>query len=492
MIDPPSTETSPPQTDTAGVGGPDRKSSPSGKDRPRIYIDGLNLALESGTGVATYARNLSAALAGLGAEVGIVYGRSTVGREGLLQEISFFDPVEDRGPRPVRWMRAASAVLRATSGVRATEIVLSGAVISDNTSLRPPDCQHVFNHRRLFRLANDYFKVHRRLLKLRCPRPPDIMHWTYPIPIEMVGARNIYTIHDLVPLRLPQTTLDQKATYLRLARLLSERADHLVTVSESSKRDIMEILRVPAHRITNTYQAVEIPETVRNRSVGDVVSTVEGIFGLPYQGYYLFFGAIEPKKNIDRLIQAYLGSNVRTPLVILGKKAWLAEKELRLLDIDRFRTSQRWRPNDDRSEFSDISRQSLGDQHNVSSEPGSKVIYLQYAPFSLLMSLVRGARGVLFPSLYEGFGLPVLEAMNLGTPVVTSNISSLPEIAGEAALTVNPYDTEAIMRAIRMLDGDEDLREELSRRGLQQAKLFSHDVYSSRLRELYSALGAPL
>ncbi len=115
-------------------------------------------------------------------------------------------------------------------------------------------------------------------------------------------------------------------------------------------------------------------------------------------------------------------------------------------------------------------------------------MHLDYVTVRLLVDLIRGARALVFPSLYEGFGLPVLEAMQLGTPVVTSRTSSLPEIAGEAALYVNPYDIVDIAKAIKTIAADRDLRAELSRRGRQQAALFSVERYRERVADLYQRL----
>jgi glycosyltransferase involved in cell wall biosynthesis len=121
---------------------------------------------------------------------------------------------------------------------------------------------------------------------------------------------------------------------------------------------------------------------------------------------------------------------------------------------------------------------------------GSRRIYhFEYVSLPMLVTLIRGARAVVFPSLYEGFGLPVLEAMLLGTPVVTSRASSLPEIAGDAALYVNPYDVDDIARAIKTITADADLRSELSRRGRAQAELFSVERYRDRVAAMYQRLG---
>ena len=114
-----------------------------------------------------------------------------------------------------------------------------------------------------------------------------------------------------------------------------------------------------------------------------------------------------------------------------------------------------------------------------------RIIQLQYAPFSLLVSLIRGAKAAVFPSLYEGFGLPALEAMFLGTPVICANTASLPEVVGEAAITVDPYDTVALSFALRALDQDADLRAELAGRGVRQAARFSPNNYRQKLGEVY-------
>jgi glycosyltransferase involved in cell wall biosynthesis len=120
-----------------------------------------------------------------------------------------------------------------------------------------------------------------------------------------------------------------------------------------------------------------------------------------------------------------------------------------------------------------------------------KVIQLSYAPFPLLVSLIRGAKATLFPSLYEGFGLPVLESMLLGTPVISSTTASIPEVAGDAALLVNPYDTREIAEALRSIDADEGLRRDLTERGLLQANLFSAQAYRTRLNSVYQRLLGP-
>ena len=182
----------------------------------------------------------------------------------------------------------------------------------------------------------------------------------------------------------------------------------------------------------------------------------------------MFFGAIEPKKNVGRMIEAFLSSGSELPLVIVGKQAWKSEEELKLLFDDHIRYQV---------------------QEGSILRTKRKIILLDYAPFRLLISLIRGAKAALFPSLYEGFGLPALEAMKLGTPVMTSNTSSLPEVVGDAAITVDPYDVRAMVEAIRALDSDADLRGWLEQAGPRRAALFSAEQYERRLAEVYGRLG---
>jgi glycosyltransferase involved in cell wall biosynthesis len=178
----------------------------------------------------------------------------------------------------------------------------------------------------------------------------------------------------------------------------------------------------------------------------------------------LFYGAIEPKKNIGRLIQGYLGASVETPLVIAGRDGWMSESELRLLFDDHIRSLI---------------------QIDRVTRVQRKVIRLDYVPFPLLVSLIRGAKAILFPSLYEGFGLPVLEGMLCQTPVLTSTQGAASEVAGDAALLVDPYDTREIRDGILRLDKSAELRDHLATLGSVQVRSFAPEFYQDRLQQLY-------
>jgi glycosyltransferase involved in cell wall biosynthesis len=291
-----------------------------------------------------------------------------------------------------------------------------------------------------------------QFLEIAVPDPPTIMHWTYPIPLRMAGSRNVYTLHDLVPLKLPFATLDRKRLYYRLVERCVADADHIVTVSERSRRDILDLFDAAPERVTNTYQHTPMPAA--SVALGDVTS----IFGVQPGEYFLYFGAIEPKKNIGRLVEAYLSANSEAPLVLVGGRSWQKDEELRLVEAIAKR----------------------------GGAGAKRIIQLDYLPRRLLMHLVRHARAVLFPSLYEGFGLPVLEAMLLGVPVITGNEGSLPEVAGEAALMVDPYDVAALAAAIRRVDADAGLRQRMAQLGPSQASRFSLDQHRRRLHDVYS------
>lgn len=440
---------------------------PAGAAPFRIGVDGFNLAMPRGTGVATYGRVLTQALAGMGHPVDVVYGLPIGPRTPeLLREVIFFDSLDHEGGRKApwvmtpRWAREALGDLQASAAI---QVPVTGRVLSEGFRSRMPAYDRILNVWDLWGRAERHFRRWGRFMPISIPDPPAIMHWTYPLPVLLQGARNVYTLHDLVPLRMPYTTLDNKRAYLRLIRGCLRWGDHVCTVSDASRRDIMDLFGAPGDRVTNTYQsAVPAAPPVDDAGLGEWLA---GLFGLQRDGYFLFFGALEPKKNVGRLLEAYLASGIQTPLAVVGGRAWKSEGEMRLVQGTNGGKG--------------------GDGGFASAE---RVRQFEYMPRSWLAGLVRGARAVVFPSLYEGFGLPVLEAMQLGTPVITSTESSLPEVAGEAALLVNPYDTGAIAGAMRALDGDPALRGRLSKAGLEQAARFAMPEYQARLQGLYASV----
>ncbi len=425
----------------------------------RIGVDGFNLALSRGTGVATYARTLSQVLAGMGHKVDVIYGMNISRRtSAALREVIFFDSLDQEHVRKSpalfsrRWWAERKGAL---VGQEAVEIVMSGRVEARGYAQRMPAHDRILNVPSLFRAAARHYRRTKRFLTIRVPDAPAIMHWTYPLPIRLEGARNIATIHDLVPLRLPYTTLDDKGYHYSLIRDLVRRSDAICTVSEASRRDIVSFYPEAAGKLFNTYQAALPGQGARPRSEDEVAREIGGLFGLRPDGYFLFFGSFEPKKNVGRIIEGFLATDTPHPLVLVGAMAWKSEGELRFLD------------------------QGIAQ---------GRIRRLEYLPASTLASLIRAARGVLFPSLTEGFGLPVLEALALGTPLLTSSEGALPEVAGDAAVFVDAYDTGSIAGGIARLDQDEALRAQLRATGPVQAARFGISAYERRLQHMYKAV----
>lgn len=439
--------------------------SSSGKSRTTICVDGFNLALAKGSGIATYGRNLLSTLSRLGIDGQVLYGPAAKrSASNVVNEAALVDP--ERPPTKAKKIDRFVRTWTSRLGRTAWPITPSDEVVWPARGGGRPEASAFWAAQDLFQVANRAFSAYGKETPVTfdasgAVRRPDAMHWTATVPLYARGVTNIYTIHDLIPLRLPHTTTDDKASYMALCQGIARRADHIAVVSETTRQDVIRLLNVSEDRVTNTYQAVDLPESLTNRTQADVTIELEGVFNLGWKDYFLHFGAIEPKKNLGRIVEAYLASGVQTPLVIVGGRAWLDEGETALLN------------------------QVIRD----GGPSAQRIRRYEYMPFSLLLSLIRGAKATLFPSLYEGFGLPVLESMALSTAVLTSTGGSLPEVAGDAAISVDPYDVQAMTEGLRALDADEALRDDLVRRGLVQSAKFSVEAYQDRLAGMYGRLG---
>lgn len=423
----------------------------------KVSIDAFNIALPHGTGVATYGRNLAKAVRVLGNDVHVLFGASQGNsRVSLLNEIALAEGEPDMKGKRVSGLTKAVKFARALKGavrpVQAIPVPVSGQVVMPQRL--KVDAAQYWNAQNLYTGSDQLFRATGAFTGVAV-EGIDLAHWTYPLPVRIPGARNVYTLHDLVPLRLPYTTADKKRAYYRLCHRIAREADHILTVSEASRTDLINILGVPEDRVSNLYQASDITSTLTGVDEAYITRYVEGLLNTGLRQYFLYFGAIEPKKNVARLLEAYLASSAKSRLVIVGGPGWGGEQDVKLL-------------------------KSL-----VSLDAGKRIIWLGYLPRDMLAMLIAGARATIFPSLYEGFGLPVLESMALGTPVITSTTSSLPEVAGDAALLVDPYDVHAIARAILRMDESEELRAELTQRGRVQAEVFSAAAYAQRLADFY-------
>jgi glycosyltransferase involved in cell wall biosynthesis len=295
--------------------------------------------------------------------------------------------------------------------------------------------------RDIFRVAQIHFDMHHRLLPLRTSTPPGIMHWTYPVPLRMEGWINVYTVHDAIPLTGPGLSRIDPRRHARLLDRIGASADAIVTVSSAAKAEILATTAWSEGFVTDCSQAV-LPL--------NPASTLPA--GIEPGSYFLFCGSIEPRKNVEALVAAHRASGATIPLLLAGPDGWQAEAI--------------------------ASR--IGYGHDVRR--------LEYLDTDTLAGLIAGARALLFPSLAEGFGLPVAEAMTLGTPVLTSASGALAETAGGAALLVDPTDVEDMARAIAQLAVDDSLCRDLAARGLERARAFTVDRFAARLAAFYTKL----
>ena len=288
---------------------------------------------------------------------------------------------------------------------------------------------------------DDAVATHPHPLPGRERRHTAVFHATEHLLPPMQHARSVFTFHDAIYALYPQFHLRMNLWFLNLMmpRFLA-RANRVIAVSERSARDCMRLYGVLESKITVVYEAADA--SWRPISNTAALAEVRAKYGLPDQ-FMLCLGTIEPRKNIGVLLdalKAMLASDATAALVIAGRKGWLFEPifaQVRELGLD------------------------------------AHVIFTGYVPADDARALMNAATLFAYPSLYEGFGLPPLEAMACGTPVVCSNASSLPEVVGDAALTVPPTDARALASALQRVWRDADLRADLRARGLARAARFS-------------------
>jgi glycosyltransferase involved in cell wall biosynthesis len=281
-------------------------------------------------------------------------------------------------------------------------------------------------------------------------------HYVLP---PLVTCRSVVTIHDCIHLMFPQYLPNQFAlTYAKTSMALaSRRATRVMTVSESSKRDIIRFFDTDPDKISVIYNAYDERFGVEPRE--DDVVRVRERFQL-HDEFVLYAGNVKPHKNLERLIEAFH----------IVRNRGLDHLKLVLIG-------------DEISKYAALRR--AVHQHQLHKY----VRFLGYLPEETLAVMYRLAGVFVFPSLYEGFGLPPLEAMASGTPVVTSNVSSLPEVAGDAAVLVDPYDPTAIADGIHRVLTDEALRRDLRRKGVARAHQFSWEQSVSRIHDIYMQVG---
>jgi glycosyltransferase involved in cell wall biosynthesis len=283
----------------------------------------------------------------------------------------------------------------------------------------------------------------------------DLFHAPHYVLPPLTPCRSIVTIHDCIHLRFPQYLPNRLGYAYARASLwaATHRADRVLTVSEASKRDILRYFHVPAAKIDVIYNAID--ERFGEAPDAHEVDLVRERYQLN-DPFVLYAGNIKPHKNLERLIEAFHMLRRHGPpsvkLLIIGD------------EISKYATLRRA-----------VHKYKLH----------KHVRFLGFVPDRTLAALYRLAAVFVFPSLYEGFGLPPLEAMASGTPVITSNVSSLPEVVGEAALLIDPYEPGAIAEAMRRVLTEPGLSDRLRAQGLARARTFSWERSVRRVREIY-------
>jgi glycosyltransferase involved in cell wall biosynthesis len=343
-----------------------------------VLYEAFNLTRRDGTGIKTYVSNLARTASGLGYKAHALLSteRFLSRKDPLLAELSFFDARRASGRLTKYVHDPLRFLIGSPFGIATTMLPRTGTVIDPLAGSADSEKKFEELHVawRFTDVARHHFKRYQRSAALRVAETPTIFHASHAIPLKVHGAINIYTIHDIVPLRLPYATLDNKKYFLETVRHLCRSADHIVTVSEHSRRDIISLFGISEDRITNTYQAVEIPERLLAQPDDDVALFVERVLGLAPKSYFLFYGALEPKKNISRLIDAYAASGVARPLVIVGGLGWDYDDTVAQIDQEHFSS---YRISADR-----ITRE-------------KKVRRFDHMSFPNLVALIRCARGVI-------------------------------------------------------------------------------------------------
>ncbi len=310
--------------------------------------------------------------------------------------------------------------------------------------------------------------THLRLSWEMLTNPPDLLFVPSHVLPMIHPRRNVVTVHDLGYYHYPEAHTPFQNAYLRWSTRYNARtATRVLADSDATRQDLVRCYRIPAEKIVVVYPGRD--EALAPVSDATSLAAIRTRYSLT-DCYVLYVGTLQPRKNLVRLVQAFaallqsespglqsLTSNLQ--LVLAGQKGWLYD------DV-----------------FAEASRMGLDD----------RVVATGYVPSADLPALLSGALAFVFPSLYEGFGLPVLEAMACGTPVVCSNASSLPEVAGDAALLVDPKDTDALAGALRRIVTDEGLRRMLVERGLERVQQFSWRRCAQETLEVLEDVGGGL
>jgi glycosyltransferase involved in cell wall biosynthesis len=282
-----------------------------------------------------------------------------------------------------------------------------------------------------------------------------LFHATEHLLMPLRDVATVLTVHDLIFKLLPEHHKPLNRWYLNWTLpLYCHRADHVIAVSEATKQDLLNYYDLPEEKVSVIYEAAAPRFTPQSQERQAQVRT---IYGLP-QHYLLMVGTIEPRKNLTRVLHAWTPlyqAGLVPPLVIVGKRGWLYDEFFEAL---------------------------------TSCPVREAVVLPGFVADEDLPAVYSGATALIWASLYEGFGLPPLEAMASGAPVVCADTSSLPEVVGDAALMFDPFDEDALATVLRHISDDAELRDELRGRGFRRAQQFSWERTAQETIAVYDQL----
>ena len=281
----------------------------------------------------------------------------------------------------------------------------------------------------------------------------DIYHFfNFTIPKNIKG-KIIITIYDTVFFTVPETMGDMKT--ISEYRYAAERSDLIITISESAKADIIKHFNIDEKKIKIVTPGIDLQKYSYKYSKSEL-ENIRKKYNLP-KNYILYLGTIEPRKNIERIVKAFKKYkkeiNDDLKLVIVGRKGWKYDNIMKLIE-----------------------------------SMGTDIIITGYIDEEDKVPIYKLAQIFVFPSLYEGFGMPILEAMASGTPVITSNISSMPEVAGNAGMLVDPFNENEIFEVYKKILSDDELKKEMVQKGLEQAKKFEWKKSVEILEKIYEEI----
>lgn len=267
---------------------------------------------------------------------------------------------------------------------------------------------------------------------------------------------SVMVVYDLIPLFFPQFFLTRLSSYYRIMfPLCIRRADAVIAISNCTKRDILKRIPIEEGKIHVIYPGIS--EYFRIMEDHSQINLVKSKYNTG-KNYIFFTATIEPRKNLVGLIRAFIllckGGNATHKLVVVGRRGWRYEEVFKIVD-------------------------------GLDSAAKNRIVFTGSIPDNDLLCLYNGADVFVYPSFYEGFGLPPLEAMACGCPVVVSNAASLPEACGDAAYYIDPHNVNSIVEGINKVITDEGLKQELIQKGLKQVKMFNWDKTAKQFLSVF-------